>query len=134
MGKWLLSLLIDNVLTFSFCPHQGSSTGQQDCVGLQSSCVGGSASTSQGVNNSVDQVLLNATGNRSINLSFPTDPQTLPLSNITGERRVSDYQDCGVSSMFLAGDSSWDPNLETGSPRARDKAMMRYKEKRKTRM
>ncbi|KAI3948744.1 hypothetical protein MKX01_022158 [Papaver californicum] len=111
-----------------------SSSRQHDCVGLQSSCVTGSVSVSQCVNSSVDDVLLNATGgNRSINLSFSNEPQTLSLSNITGDRRVSDYQDCGVSSMFLTGESSWDPSLETGSPQAREKAKMRYKEKKKTR-
>ncbi|MCL7021523.1 hypothetical protein MKW94_016567 [Papaver nudicaule] len=111
-----------------------SSSRQQDCVGLQSSCVTGSVSISQCGNSSLDEVLLNATGgNRSISLSFPDDPQTLSLSNITGERRVSDFQDCGVSSMFLTGESSWDPTLETGSPQAREKAKMRYKEKKKTR-
>ncbi|KAI3940852.1 hypothetical protein MKW92_033415 [Papaver armeniacum] len=110
-----------------------SSSMQPDCVGLQSSCVTGSVSVSQCVNN-MDEVLLNATGgNRSISLSFSNEPQTLSLSNISGERRASDYQDCGVSSMFLTGESSWDPSLETGSPQAREKAKMRYKEKKKTR-
>lgn len=63
-------------------------------------------------------------------------PSSLPLmTSITGESSVSEYQDCGLSPMFLtAGDSRWDSNFEAmSSPQARDKAKMRYNEKKKTR-
>ncbi|CAI9772723.1 unnamed protein product [Fraxinus pennsylvanica] len=75
----------------------------------------------------------------SMGLGFPNGqlPSTisLSLSNITGESSAADYQDCGLSPVFLMGDNSpWESNLEASCPRARDKAKMRYKEKKKTRM
>ncbi|EPS70773.1 hypothetical protein M569_03996, partial [Genlisea aurea] len=51
---------------------------------------------------------------------------SISLAGPSGESRVADYQDCGLSPAFFAGESS----LE----QARDKAKMRYKEKKKTRM
>lgn len=61
---------------------------------------------------------------------------SLSLSNITGESSGTDYQDCGLSPGFL-GETSWDPSMEAIVPqvkdRNRDKAKMRYNEKKKTR-
>ena len=73
--------------------------------------------------------------NRSaMNLGFPTvhNNMSLSLSNITGESSAADYQDCGLSPMFFTGESPWESNFES-SPQARDKAKMRYNEKKKTR-
>ncbi|XP_077222338.1 zinc finger protein CONSTANS-LIKE 9-like [Tasmannia lanceolata] len=61
---------------------------------------------------------------------------SLSFSGLTGESSGGDYQDCGISSsMLLMGETPWYPNgpensLPTGS---RDSAVMRYKEKKKTR-
>ncbi|XP_073280987.1 putative zinc finger protein CONSTANS-LIKE 11 isoform X1 [Primulina huaijiensis] len=58
---------------------------------------------------------------------------SLSLSNITGESSATDYQDCGLSTLFLTRESPWDSNFEPSCPQARDKAKMRYNEKKKTR-
>ncbi|XP_023512378.1 putative zinc finger protein CONSTANS-LIKE 11 isoform X3 [Cucurbita pepo subsp. pepo] len=61
---------------------------------------------------------------------------SVSLSNITGESSGADYQDCGLSPAFLT-ETSWDPSMEAIGPlakdRNRDKAKMRYNEKKKTR-
>ncbi|XP_042483186.1 zinc finger protein CONSTANS-LIKE 12 isoform X2 [Macadamia integrifolia] len=110
---------------------EASSSGQQDCMSLQSSCAAGSAS-------GADQVLLNPGCYRNIRLNFPTGQvhsgMPLPFSNLIGESSIADYQDCGVSPVFLSSESPWDSNLETSCPQARDKAKLRYNEKKKTRM
>ncbi|KAJ4977205.1 hypothetical protein NE237_002311 [Protea cynaroides] len=102
-----------------------SSPGQQDCMALQSSCAAGSAS------------VVNPGCNRNIKLSFPTGQvhsgMPLSLSNLIGESSIADYQDCGVSPAFLTSESPWDSNLEVSCPQARDKAKLRYNEKKKTR-
>ncbi|KAJ6366437.1 hypothetical protein OIU77_002924 [Salix suchowensis] len=41
--------------------------------------------------------------------------------------------DCGLSPLFLSGESPWESHLDASSPQARDKAKMRYNEKKKTR-
>lgn len=75
--------------------------------------------------------------NSNLGLGFGNGqaPSSLPLmTSITGESSVSEYQDCGLSPLFLTGDSRWDSNFEAmSSPQARDKAKMRYNEKKKTR-
>ncbi|XP_061947137.1 putative zinc finger protein CONSTANS-LIKE 11 [Populus nigra] len=58
---------------------------------------------------------------------------SLSLSNIIGESSAADYQDCGLSPIFLTGESPWESHLDASSPHARDKAKMRYNEKKKTR-
>lgn len=107
-------------------------------MAFQSSHVAASPNLVQAISVSTNGMLVNPSCNRSINLGFPTGPVhsniSLPLSNITGESSVTDYQDCGLSPMFLTGESPWDSNLEVGCPEARDKAKMRYNEKKKTRM
>lgn len=72
----------------------------------------------------------------SIGLPFLPAPihssMSLSLSNITGESSATtDYQDCGLSPVFLNGES-WDLNLEK-SPQKRHEAKMRYNEKKKSR-
>ncbi|CAN1345323.1 Zinc finger protein CONSTANS-LIKE 10 [Linum perenne] len=57
----------------------------------------------------------------------------LSFSGVTGESSGGEYQDCGVSPMLLMGEPPWGPCAE-GSPSAnRSNAVMRYKEKKKTR-
>ncbi|KAM7495189.1 hypothetical protein LguiB_029798 [Lonicera macranthoides] len=116
---------------------ESTSSGQQDCMGFQSSQVTGSASVMQAMSGSASCMLLNPSSNRNIGLSFPTaqaaSNMSLSLSNITGESSAADYQDCGLSPVFMTGDSPWESSLETSCPQARDKAKMRYKEKKKTR-
>ncbi|KAE8670103.1 zinc finger protein CONSTANS-LIKE 12-like isoform X3 [Hibiscus syriacus] len=54
------------------------------------------------------------------------------LSNVAGENKPVDYQDCGLSPFFLNGESPWESNLEVSCPQSRQKAKMRYNEKKKT--
>jgi hypothetical protein len=76
---------------------------------------------------------------KNLNLGFPAvsgqvhSSMSLPLSNIIGESSAADYQDCGLSPLFLTGESPWESHLDASSPQARDKAKMRYNEKKKTR-
>ncbi|XP_077243488.1 B-box type zinc finger protein with CCT domain-containing protein [Tasmannia lanceolata] len=118
-------------------PHEisieASSSGQHDCMTLQSSCVAGTVGGVQAVTSSADRVLFNHGANMNINLGLHST-MPLSLSNLTGESSAADCQDCCVSPMFLTGESPWDSNLETICPQARDKAKMRYNEKKKTRM
>ncbi|CAH9133299.1 unnamed protein product [Cuscuta epithymum] len=59
---------------------------------------------------------------------------SMALSNVTGDSCVADYQDCGLSPALLNAEPKWESNFEvTCSPQARDKAKMRYNEKKKTR-
>nr|XP_027060892.1 putative zinc finger protein CONSTANS-LIKE 11 [Coffea arabica] len=116
---------------------EASSAGQAEGIGFQSSRIVGSASLMQTMNASPNCMLMNPSCNRNIGLGFPTGQVpssiSLSLSNITGESSAADYQDCGLSPAFLTGESPWDSGLETSCPQARDKAKMRYNEKKKTR-
>ncbi|BBH00016.1 B-box type zinc finger protein with CCT domain [Prunus dulcis] len=109
-------------------------TRPQDCVAFQSSC--GSDNVMPAMNGSANCLLMNPTCSRNINLGFPTgqvhSSMSLSLSSMSRESNP-DYQDCGLSPIFLTGEP-WDSAMEASSPQARDKAKMRYKEKKKTRM
>ncbi|KAJ7948184.1 CONSTANS-like zinc finger protein [Quillaja saponaria] len=109
----------------------------QDCIAFQPARIGGSASMMQAVTSNANCMLMNSTCSRNINLGFSPgqvhSSMSLSLSNITEESRTADYQDCGLSPVFLTGESPWEPNLEASCPQARDKAKMRYNEKKKTR-
>ncbi|PON68782.1 Zinc finger-domain containing protein [Parasponia andersonii] len=115
---------------------EASSSGQQDYMGFQPPHLGGSANVVQAMNGGSNCVLVNPTSSRNINLRFPAGQVhsviSHSLSNITGESSATDYQDCGISPAFLTGES-WDSSLEASCPQARDKAKMRYNEKKKTR-
>ncbi|XP_022845380.1 zinc finger protein CONSTANS-LIKE 12-like [Olea europaea var. sylvestris] len=119
---------------------EASSSGQKDCrVFHQPSSHVAAGSRNLMQTNCMVMNPAAACNRSSIGLGFPNCqlPSTisLSLSNITGESSAADYQDCGLSPMFLTGDNSrWDSNLEASCPRARDKAKMRYNEKKKTRM
>ncbi|PIA58502.1 hypothetical protein AQUCO_00500443v1 [Aquilegia coerulea] len=108
---------------------------QNDLIPLQSSCVAGISNVVHGVNSALSQVLPNPSCN--MNLGFPigqvNSSMSVSLSNLSCESSAADYQDCGVSPVFLQGESPWDANMETSCPQARDKAKMRYKEKKKNR-
>uniref|UniRef100_A0A5B7BP88 Putative zinc finger protein CONSTANS-LIKE 9 n=1 Tax=Davidia involucrata TaxID=16924 RepID=A0A5B7BP88_DAVIN len=72
------------------------------------------------------------------NVCFPRQAHSslsLSFSGLTGESTTGDYQDCGVSSMLLMGEHPWHtPCPENPLPSAsRDSAVLRYKEKKKTR-
>jgi hypothetical protein len=107
-------------------------------VAFQSSHAGGLNSVMQAMNDSANCLLMNPTCTRNINLGFPIGQvhsgiSSISLSNITGESSAADYQDCGLSPVFLTAESPWESNLETSCPQARDKAKMRYNEKKKSR-
>ncbi|XP_057844712.1 zinc finger protein CONSTANS-LIKE 10 [Cryptomeria japonica] len=60
---------------------------------------------------------------------------SLSLSSLSGESSAADYHDCGLSPLFLKGEPLWGPsNSDSVVSQARDNAMMRYKEKKKSRM
>ncbi|XP_043703291.1 zinc finger protein CONSTANS-LIKE 12-like isoform X2 [Telopea speciosissima] len=116
---------------------EASSSGKHEPVAFKSSYAAGSAAVVQAVNSGADNMFLNPGCNRDINLSFPTGQvhsgMSLSFSNHTSESSVADYQDCGVSPVFLTAESSWNEIVETSCPQARDKAKIRYNEKKKTR-
>ncbi|KAL4278106.1 hypothetical protein GQ457_03G005840 [Hibiscus cannabinus] len=115
--------------------YQASSSGQKECVPFPSPQVGGLASMMASMTGNSNCTLTNPGCN--INLGYPGGqiPSTMvrSLSNVAGENSPAGYQDCGLSPVFLTGESSWESNLEVSCPQARDKAKMRYKEKKKTR-
>ncbi|KAH1144013.1 hypothetical protein GYH30_034294 [Glycine max] len=116
---------------------EASSSIQQDCVAFQSSRAGGSASVMQVINSNTNSALMNPSCTRNISLGFPQGVHSkMPLQfpNIVGENNSTEYQDCRFSQVFLPGESPWESNLEGTCPQARDKAKMRYNEKKKTRM
>lgn len=117
---------------------EASSSQQQACMGFQSSSIAGSANMIQVMRNNENSIPVNPSCSRNIDLGFVNgqihSSLSLSLSNITGESSATDYQDCGLSPMFLMGESPWRSNLEVSCPQARDKAKMRYNEKKKTRM
>ncbi|KAI4378590.1 hypothetical protein MLD38_016050 [Melastoma candidum] len=57
------------------------------------------------------------------------------FSAITGESSAADCQDCGASSLLLMGEPPWGPHGVEASHQSanRSNAVMRYKEKKKTR-
>lgn len=111
---------------------QAALTSQQDCITFQSPQLNGSASLMQTIGGGASSLLMNPSYNREIGMPFPSGP--LSLTTVTGESSVAGNQDCGLSPVFLAGESPWESSLDTTSPQARDKAKMRYNEKKKTRM
>ncbi|XP_016488408.1 putative zinc finger protein CONSTANS-LIKE 11 isoform X1 [Nicotiana tabacum] len=115
---------------------EATSSGPQEYMGLQASQMAAAASSTnlfQTMSATANCMLMNPS---SIGLPFLPAPihssMSLSLSNITGESSATtDYQDCGLSPVFLNGES-WDLNLEK-SPQKRHEAKMRYNEKKKSR-
>ena len=92
----------------------------------------------QVINSNTNCALMNPSCTKNISLGFPQGQvhSNMPLQfpNIVGENNSTEYQDCRFSQVFLPGESPWESNLEGTCPQARDKAKMRYNEKKKTRM
>eukprot|EP00268_Persea_americana_P046427 TRINITY_DN4782_c0_g1_i4.p1 TRINITY_DN4782_c0_g1~~TRINITY_DN4782_c0_g1_i4.p1 ORF type:complete len:410 (-),score=84.34 TRINITY_DN4782_c0_g1_i4:724-1953(-) len=88
---------------------------------------------------SADSLTSNPVAKSDSNLYLPArqahSSLSLSFSGLIGETSAGDYQDSGVSSMFLMGEPPWYPHgPESSLPSAsRDSAVMRYKEKKKTR-
>lgn len=93
--------------------------------------------------NAVQSACSNAASAESIR-SCKTEPPTLcfarqqssfSFSNLTGESSAGDYQDCGASSMLRMGEPPWHPACPENptSSTSRSDAVLRYKEKKKTR-
>ncbi|XP_019193141.1 PREDICTED: putative zinc finger protein CONSTANS-LIKE 11 [Ipomoea nil] len=128
-----------------------SSPGRQECIGLEWLDIGSSGIDL--VPSNMNNVAMNCTlmnpppstcnKNNGGGLGLPTGQQAAPhsaaaISNITnGDSSVADYQDCGLSPAALlnggGGETKCESNLEVSCPQARDIAMMRYHEKKKTR-
>ncbi|XP_051134854.1 putative zinc finger protein CONSTANS-LIKE 11 isoform X2 [Andrographis paniculata] len=104
---------------------EASSSVQQDCIGFQPNLM------PPGMPAAANCVAMDP----SMGLRFANGPaSSIALSNPTRESSAAEYQDCGISPLFMTGDSLWDSNFDPRSPQARDKAKMRYNEKKKTRM
>ncbi|TYI45944.1 hypothetical protein E1A91_D13G072600v1 [Gossypium mustelinum] len=112
-------------------------SGQKECLPFPSSQVGCSASMMATMIGTSNCMLMNPSCNRNINLGYPVGqvPSNLAPSpsNITVKNSPADFQDCGLPPAFLTGDSHFQ-NLEASCPQARDKAKIRYNEKKKTRI
>lgn len=106
-------------------------------MALQSAAVAGSANLMQAMGGSANRMLINSC-NRNINWGFPTGqiPPSISLSpsNLTGESSAADNQDCDLSPGFMTTEPPWESNSEISNQQARDKAKLRYNEKKKTRM
>ncbi|CAL9198859.1 unnamed protein product [Musa hybrid cultivar] len=108
-----------------------SPTLQHDCMTLRSPDTFQLANAGQpvnGISNRSDNPILH-TGNICPTIS-------LSLSNLTGESSADDHEDCGVSPMFLTGESTWDSNPEPGHLhlQERNEAKMTYNEKNRIRV
>ncbi|XP_009789805.1 zinc finger protein CONSTANS-LIKE 10-like [Nicotiana sylvestris] len=68
-------------------------------------------------------------------ICFARQASILSFSNLGGESNAGDYQECGASTMLLMGEPPWyHPFPETSLPSSsRSNAVLRYKEKKKTR-
>nr|KJB22691.1 hypothetical protein B456_004G061000 [Gossypium raimondii] len=104
------------------------SAADSDCrgaVAAEPACSNG-ASADSVMSNKTDSVLCFTGRQAHSSLSF---------SGLTGESSGADYQDCGASSMLLMGEPPWCPPCTESSFQSstRSNAVMRYKEKKKTR-
>ncbi|KAJ8564433.1 hypothetical protein K7X08_000893 [Anisodus acutangulus] len=68
-------------------------------------------------------------------ICFARQASILSFSNLGGESNVGDYQECGTSTMLLMGEPPWShPYPESSlASSSRSNAVLRYKEKKKTR-
>ncbi|CAK7349159.1 unnamed protein product [Dovyalis caffra] len=123
--------------------------GTKDMSAADSNCQGAVAAegSSVGLVNAIQPACSNAASADSM-MSTKTEPvlcftpragvpghANLSFSGLTGESSPGDYQDCGASSMLLMGEPPWGPPCPDGSSPSgnRSDAVMRYKEKKKTR-
>lgn len=101
-------------------------------MGLQASQMAAAARSTnlfQTMSATANCMLMDPSCNGSIGLPFLPAPihssMSLSLSNITGESSATtDYQDCGLSPVFLNGEP-WDLNLEK-SPQKRMSVRIKY--------
>ena len=123
-------------MTITFMKIKASSPRQHDCSAFPSSCAAGSSVT-EAMNGSVGCMLVNPCCSRNMGLGFPGgqvhESVSLSLLNITGESSAANYRDCGLSPSFLTSESPWASNMDANCPQSREKAKMRYYEKKKTR-
>ncbi|CAN1345319.1 Zinc finger protein CONSTANS-LIKE 10 [Linum perenne] len=102
----------------------GSSAGRMNSMQQQQPTCSNAASADSIMSTKTEPAVCITARQLHSNLSF---------SGVTGESSGGEYQDCGVSPMLLMGEPPWGPCAE-GSPSAnRSNAVMRYKEKKKTR-
>lgn len=103
---------------------QGSSVGLVNTVQPASS---NAASADSTMSNKTEPILCFTEKQGHSSLSF---------SGLNVESSAADYQDCGASSMLLMGEPPWCPPCPESpfSSANRSDAVMRYKEKKKTRM
>lgn len=120
--------------------------GTKDMSAADSNCQGAVAAegSSAGLVNAMQPACSNAASADSI-MSTKTEPilcftakqghSSLSFSGLTGDSNAGDYQECDASSMLLMGEPPWCPPCpETSFTSAsRSKAVLRYKEKKKTR-
>ncbi|XP_016446102.2 zinc finger protein CONSTANS-LIKE 9 [Nicotiana tabacum] len=118
--------------------------GMKDMAVAESSCQGDTAveGSALGRVNTVQPACSNAASAESTmscktepTLCFARQQSNLSVSNLTGESSAGDYQDYGASSMLLMGEPPWcSPCPESSMPStSRSDAVLRYKEKKKTR-
>ncbi|KAF5741353.1 B-box type zinc finger protein with CCT domain isoform 1 [Tripterygium wilfordii] len=119
--------------------------GTKNMSGADSNCQGAVAAEglSVGVASAIQPACSNAASADSLMISkrepilclTGTQGHTISFSGLTGESSAGDYQDCGASSMFLMGEPPWcPPGPESFFPSvSRSNAVMRYKEKKKSR-
>ncbi|XP_009605082.1 zinc finger protein CONSTANS-LIKE 9-like [Nicotiana tomentosiformis] len=118
--------------------------GMKDIKSADSNCRGANAAEGSSIArvNTVQPTCSNAESADSA-MSCKTDSilyfarqSSLSFSNQTGESTAGDHQDCGVSPMLVMGEPPpWGPPCpEPSSPStSRSNAVLRYKEKKKTR-
>uniref|UniRef100_A0A6N2MTS1 CCT domain-containing protein n=1 Tax=Salix viminalis TaxID=40686 RepID=A0A6N2MTS1_SALVM len=120
--------------------------GTKDMSGADSNCQGAVAAevSSVGLVNAIQPASSNAASADSM-MSNKTEPilcltekqghSNLSFSVLNVESTAADYQDCGASSMLLMGEPPWCPQCPESpfSSANRSDAVMRYKEKKKTR-
>ncbi|WOL12334.1 hypothetical protein Cni_G21100 [Canna indica] len=89
---------------------------------------------------SADSMMSNPGGDADSSLALPIrqvqSAVSFSFSGVTGESSAGDCQDCGMSGMFLMGDPPWchaGPGSSSLPTSTRENALMRYKEKKKTR-
>ncbi|KAJ4730261.1 zinc finger protein CONSTANS-LIKE 9-like [Melia azedarach] len=120
--------------------------GTKDMSAADSNCQGAVAAegSSVGLVSAIQPACSNAASADSM-MSTKTEPilcftakqahSSLSFSGLTGDSNPGDYQDCDASSMLLMGEPPWCPPCPetTYTSASRSKAVMRYKEKKKTR-
>ncbi|CAL9197194.1 unnamed protein product [Musa hybrid cultivar] len=89
---------------------------------------------------SADPAMSNPEGNADSSLALPgrqvQSTLSFSFSGVTGESSAGEYQDCGMSGMLLTGEPSCyhaGPGSSSLPTSNRESALIRYKEKKKTR-